>query len=249
MIHVSVNLVQVEAIVAESNGRRVTGLKPEDFEITEDGKPQRISHLSYVSPARPAASFSPTSPGDPALTRKLRPEEIRRAMIFMLDDLHTTGADLLKLRPVAQKFLNEQIAPGDLVSVVATGGGMGIYEQFTSDRVQLKAALDRATLRAGIVDLQDDPAEQQRQSDPAAQQRIASAVRRTSGGDAARTNALNPQAEAGLGCNLEKMRFDAVMGKLAWAAQSLRRMPGRKSIVIFTDGLGIPQSEMRRPKH
>jgi hypothetical protein len=38
-----------------------------------------------------------------------------------------------------------------------------------------------------------------------------------------------------------QMYFDAVMGKLSWAIASLRELPGRKAIVLFTDGLAIPR--------
>jgi hypothetical protein len=37
VIRVTVDLVQVDAVVTDANGRHVTGLKPEDFEILEDG--------------------------------------------------------------------------------------------------------------------------------------------------------------------------------------------------------------------
>ena len=49
VIRVTVDLVQVDAVVTDSQGRHVTGLKPEDFQILEDGKPQKITHFSYVS--------------------------------------------------------------------------------------------------------------------------------------------------------------------------------------------------------
>jgi Ca-activated chloride channel family protein len=42
----SVNLVQVWASVTDSDGRLVTGLTRDDFEIFENGVPQRITHFS-----------------------------------------------------------------------------------------------------------------------------------------------------------------------------------------------------------
>jgi hypothetical protein len=49
VIRVTVDLVQVDAVVTDSQGRHVTGLKSEDFQILEDGKPQKITHFSYVA--------------------------------------------------------------------------------------------------------------------------------------------------------------------------------------------------------
>jgi hypothetical protein len=46
--HASVNLVQVDAVVTDSKGQHVSGLKAEDFEILEDGKPQKIASFSWA---------------------------------------------------------------------------------------------------------------------------------------------------------------------------------------------------------
>lgn len=45
-IHVEVSLVLVEATVKDRSGKVMDGLKPEDFEIREDGVPQTISNFS-----------------------------------------------------------------------------------------------------------------------------------------------------------------------------------------------------------
>jgi hypothetical protein len=45
---VSVDLVQVDAVVTDAKGRHVSDLQPEDFRIFEDGKPQKITHFAYV---------------------------------------------------------------------------------------------------------------------------------------------------------------------------------------------------------
>src|SRR5262249_492775 len=41
--------VRVDAYPTSKDGRIVEGLKPEDFEITEDGKPQTIESFDYIS--------------------------------------------------------------------------------------------------------------------------------------------------------------------------------------------------------
>jgi hypothetical protein len=42
------NLVQLDAVVTDSHGRHVPDLKPEEFQILEDGKAQKITHFSFV---------------------------------------------------------------------------------------------------------------------------------------------------------------------------------------------------------
>src|SRR5712671_3613875 len=48
VVRITTNLVQVDAVVTK-DGKPVTDLKPEDFEIAEDGRPQTITNFSYVS--------------------------------------------------------------------------------------------------------------------------------------------------------------------------------------------------------
>src|SRR5918996_1975918 len=45
---VEVNYVDVDAIVTDENGNFVSGLTRDDFEVFEDGKPQKIEMFSYV---------------------------------------------------------------------------------------------------------------------------------------------------------------------------------------------------------
>ena len=43
-IRITVNLVQVDAVVMDAKGKQVTDLEAKDFEILQDGKPQDIGH-------------------------------------------------------------------------------------------------------------------------------------------------------------------------------------------------------------
>ena len=45
---VEVNYVDVDAIVTDEKGNFVTGLTRDDFEVFEDGKPQKVEMFSYV---------------------------------------------------------------------------------------------------------------------------------------------------------------------------------------------------------
>src|SRR6266480_7851626 len=49
VVRITTNLVQVDAVVTDKNGKPVTDLRPEEVEILEDGKPQRITHFFFVS--------------------------------------------------------------------------------------------------------------------------------------------------------------------------------------------------------
>jgi len=148
VFRVTVDLVQVDVVVTDSKGRHVEGLRPENFQLRVDGKPRSLTHFSYID-AGPTASpaLNTASTGVPA--QKPRREEIRRTIVFVVDDLHISPEFMATLQPVLKRFVDEQVAPGDLVSVIATRSSMGIYEQFTSDKRQLYAAMDRLVRRVG----------------------------------------------------------------------------------------------------
>ena len=48
VVRITTNLVQVDAIVTEKNGKPVTDLKPKEIQIFEDGKRQKITHFSHI---------------------------------------------------------------------------------------------------------------------------------------------------------------------------------------------------------
>jgi len=63
---VSVNLVQVDAVVTDSKGHAVRDLRQDDFEILEDGKPETITHFSWIDVAPPPAASPASAHSGPA---------------------------------------------------------------------------------------------------------------------------------------------------------------------------------------
>ena len=61
VVRISTTLVQVDALVTGKGGKPVTDLKAEDFEVFEDGRPQRISNFSYVETRTTGASWASTN--------------------------------------------------------------------------------------------------------------------------------------------------------------------------------------------
>src|ERR1041385_2603016 len=47
VVKITSNLVQVDAVVTDQSGKAITDLKPEEVQIFEDGKPQKITHFTY----------------------------------------------------------------------------------------------------------------------------------------------------------------------------------------------------------
>ena len=95
VVVISTNLIQVDAVVVDKNGKQVTDLKPEDFEILENGVKQQITNFSYIAVAPTVAEAEnnarpKSNPADkllpPAPTR-IRPEQVSRSIALVVDDL------------------------------------------------------------------------------------------------------------------------------------------------------------------
>ncbi|HKQ53779.1 MAG TPA: VWA domain-containing protein, partial [Pyrinomonadaceae bacterium] len=170
VVRITTNLVQVDAVVTDKNGRLVTDLSPEEVEIFEDGRAQKITNFSFVSTApaetppatpRPAADPKTAPPPPPVI---LRPDQVRRTIALVVDDLGLSFESTAYVRQALKKFVDQQLRPGDLVAIIRTAGGMGALQQFTSDRRQLYAAIERVkwypTGRGGIgafAPIESDP--------------------------------------------------------------------------------------------
>lgn len=113
-----INFVRVDVIVSDKTGKPVVDLTPEDFTVTEDGKPQtiesfklvKVDQTAYTTLARPIRStFDEES--------EAQREDVRLFAIF-LDDYHVRrGASMYVKEPLI-KFLRTQIAPSDLVAIM-----------------------------------------------------------------------------------------------------------------------------------
>ncbi len=92
VVRITTNLVQVDVTVVDHNGQPVNNLSADDFEVIEDGRPQKITNLSFIAPEktqpRPATAAPPAkaakgvAPEPPLPPVTLRRDQVRRAMAW-----------------------------------------------------------------------------------------------------------------------------------------------------------------------
>jgi len=238
---VTATLVQIDAVVTDSKGRHVTDLTAGDFEVLEDGKPQKITNFSYV---RVAAESAPTAtapqpkplkgrPAEiPPAATPLRPEDVRRTIILMIDDLGLSFESLYPVRRALHKFVDEQMQPGDLVAICRTGAGSGAVQQFTSDK---------QVLRSSIEHLKWNPFGRRAINvfEPIGMvpevELIVGSSHAQSGNDAQTAGQAFQET-------IVSNFTIGTLGAINYVIQALREMPGRKSIVLFSDGINLFQT-------
>ena len=120
VFRVTTTLVQIDAEVTDSKGNHVNNLKPEDFEVYLDKKPQAITNFSYVNLDSPDVNQNAMSePGPDGTGRVLRPQDVRRSMVLLVDDLTLSFQSLYFVRRTLRNFVEHQMQPGDLVAILA----------------------------------------------------------------------------------------------------------------------------------
>lgn len=140
---VEVNYVDVDAVVTDKNGNVVRGLTAEDFEVFEDGTPQKIEMFTMVDIPieRPERVLLDRPAIEPDVTINDRFEG--RMFVFVLDDYHTSPLNTLLVRKAVRNFIQQNMGANDLAAVVLTGGSAGMGQDFTSNKRLLLAAVDR----------------------------------------------------------------------------------------------------------
>src|SRR5271157_719745 len=221
VIRINVNLVQVDALVTDAQGNLVEDLKKEDFEIRQDGKPQAITNFSYINtrPGPPAAPPPPpargkkpaNNPGAPPPV-PVRASQARRTFAFVVDDLALAAENVPAVRSALEKFVDVEMQPGDIAAVIRTGSGMGALEQFTTDKRVLHLAINRIRFNAmGRVGIS------------------------SFGGGGGGLNGLSAMAAADRRSNLNAASLQAI----TTVVNGLRELPGRKTVILFTEDLRI----------
>ena len=126
VVRITTNLVQVDVVVTK-DGKQVTDLKPEDFELFEDGHPQKITHFSYISNVPGTASSNAPAPsakdkGTPIVPTPVHPHDVRRTVAFVVDDLGMSNESVAQTRRQLRKFVDEQHGQAQWVDAANENG-------------------------------------------------------------------------------------------------------------------------------
>jgi VWFA-related protein len=222
LIRVTVSLVQVDAIVTDKSGRVVTDLAPDEFEITQDGKPRKITRFAYI-PTQTGPTPRPAKKAEAAAVPipppSYKPEQVRRTIVLVVDDLALSFEGMYYVRDAIKKF-SASLQPGDRVAMMRTGSGAGAFQSFTTDHAQINQLAD--TLRWNFRSRTGVHAVAPMSGDT---KPVDDADEEDS--DTAEEDLMN--RAAGLG----------TFGALQWIIDGLAPVPGRKSIVLLSEGFKI----------
>jgi VWFA-related protein len=223
VIRINVNLVQVDAVVTNSKGAPVTNLTADDFEVLQDGKSQQISNFAFINVKDRAATVAPRAsavqpknhlPVPPPPPIAFRPDQIRRTIALVVDDLALSSDSTIRIRESLKKWVDNEMQPGDLVAIMRTSAGMGALQQFASDKRVLNAAIDLVRYHLGRVGISSFAA----------------------------LKGATPEGSIDTTVFDEEVQQAYTLGSIGaiqYVLQGLRELPGRKSLILFSENLRL----------
>jgi VWFA-related protein len=138
---IEVSIVNVDVVVTDGNGNRVTGLTAKDFEIRDGGKLQPITNFTEYRPATPAAAEgAPSAPPEPRAPR---------TVVLFIEPTRLPPAEAKEIFDAMRALVRDTIGENDRAMVVSwdrRGDRSIVRQPFTSDRTAVETVLGELEL-------------------------------------------------------------------------------------------------------
>lgn len=170
---------------------------------------------------------------------------MRRTIALVVDDLTLTIESTPFVRQALKKFVDEQMQPGDLVAIIRTGAGLGALQMFTADKRVLYAAIERVRWSPSSSNTLYTFA-------PVTTNLVnpdRALVNQTVIRDDFKPSNYDPNTKVPERATdeMDKLRQEifsiGTLGALHFVVRALKELPGRKSVVLFSEGLRIYNRE------
>ncbi|MCX6617075.1 MAG: VWA domain-containing protein [Acidobacteria bacterium] len=138
-LRVTTRLVQVDVVVRDKKGQPITDLKQEDFEVTDQGKPQKISVFAIESNQKAIGRAGPLPPNTFS-NLPSRQGASQNLTVILFDTLNTGVIDQVNAKREVLRFL-QQIQPQDRVAIYGLGAQLRVVHDFTGSAEALARAI------------------------------------------------------------------------------------------------------------
>jgi VWFA-related protein len=228
--------VLVDVVVTDHHGDFILGLKPSDFTVLEDGKPQKIAAFGiHAAPAVQPKLAPPIQLPPHLYTNYQIADPSRPITIVLMDMLNTEVADQAYTRKQMIEFLKD-LPPGQRVALFALGTRLRMVQGFTGDSDILVAA-------AKMLERKSSPlmsTEQERQDAEvtASNLQVNAAGPTGPSGPSSETVAVMAPVVVGIQKALiseqnvqQTQRMDLTLAALEALARAVSAYPGRKNLL------------------
>ena len=137
VLRATTRLVVVDVVAVDDKGRPVTDLTVDDFTVSEDGQPQKISDFSFHQPVTGAPPRQP-APGIISNAPEFKSNSCLN--VILLDSINTDFSDHAYAQDMLVKYLdsNPVIQP---TAVFGMGGKLTMLHDFSTDTKALREVI------------------------------------------------------------------------------------------------------------
>lgn len=145
---VGIDLVEVDVVVTDREGRPIQGLTRGDFTVEEDGQRQAIESFEAIVVPPPTSGVAEARPR--VSTNQPPPSGGGRTFVIVFDDLNLSRLTTPEARAAVSALLDQGVREGDRVLLVSTGGGVWWSATMEAGRADLLVQLGRLEGRRRI---------------------------------------------------------------------------------------------------
>ena len=205
-------VVALDLVVRDKKGRLVTDLQESEIEVLEGGVAQTLASFRAVQPA-PSAGVAPGAPTPPVGAKAST-----RRVVLAFGRLSSDGRRLAQ--SAGDEFARKHVAPQMVVTVVRIDNGLIPVLDRASDPVAVKEAVRQATGAIG-----------------SGAPRAGGPV----GADSSYAGQQLSRFQGGASANdLTQTSSIALVNALITVVDGLKAEPGRKTVLLFSEGFGVP---------
>jgi len=229
---VNVNIVEVPVSVVDSSGNPIRGLTAANFEVYDGGKKQAITSFDKIDFGSKEV-VNAISPLNPAA---------RRSFLLLFDLGFSTPHALERAQDAARRFVSTAVQPRDLVGVgtIDTDRGFRLLTAFTTDHDLVASAINDPRsfhgsdpLQIGnktfVAELASGDTEFARESPAMMPMSRGDSVAKAENAETGRRLARDNE-------EFVRARVEKQIDFLADLAKTLRAVPGRKQVILLTEG-------------
>jgi VWFA-related protein len=140
---IEVSIVNLDVVVTDKRGNRVTGLTRDDFEVLEENRPQAISNFSEYRSQQHATAGESSATATSRTSEAPAPPRPPRTIVIFVDDFKLTSLSVNPVFSAIKALLHDVVQPGDSVMVIGWAMHPVIRQQPTDDLRLVDATLDK----------------------------------------------------------------------------------------------------------
>ena len=254
-----VSAVLVDVVIRDRKGEPVRDLRASEVQLLEDGVPQTIASFTPVLEAGTAAAPPAPTSGDvaPAASVATAPavSDARPPVTALVFDRLTPEARRLAVA-AAQKYVGAQPEAPGYIGIFGVDLSLMPVAPFTRNVRVLKAALDglatRATSTSNSAEARAKATSLEQAASASAQSTAAAEGSAGASGSSVGTGAggaMLAQMQANMIRGFDALERDqagySTTNGLFAIIEGMRRLPGRKSIILFSEGIALPPAVQR----